>query len=59
MLQHNPILFTLGYLLVALIVLLVPQIREVLIIIAYVLMALVFIAMTLAIALEAWDRRKK
>jgi hypothetical protein len=47
MLQHNPILFTLGYLLVALII------------IAYVLMALVFIAMTLAIALEAWDRRKK
>ncbi|QDH83986.1 hypothetical protein KMC60_gp09 [Achromobacter phage vB_AxyP_19-32_Axy11] len=55
MLNHNPILFVLGYLLVAAVIIAVPFLREALLFIVQVLICLVFLAIILNILMEIWN----
>ncbi|ALA45477.1 hypothetical protein KMC57_gp10 [Achromobacter phage vB_AxyP_19-32_Axy24] len=59
MLNHNPILFVLGYILVAIIVIAVEPLRDFVLLAAQVLAAVAFLAFIAAITLEAIQSRKR
>lgn len=59
MLNHNPFAFVLVYLAVAALVIVVEPLRNLVLVVAQVMMAVAFIAFIFCIVLECWQERQR